>query len=176
MPEGQRGTERHRDHDPDQTRDHETKTGLGLVHSARDLLVAVVADGEQRSVELASALARAVLEDAIVPRAEASSSQWSVFGAVGACNSGTGDCPRKAAVVAGASCSDEHLQCAYDLTTPAAECDGTSTVIATSCTCTDGTWSCPSATECESGASADDGGAEASPDEAGDNDSGGSTG
>jgi hypothetical protein len=38
------------------------------VHSARDLLVAV-ADGEERSVELAGALARAVLEDAIVQRA-----------------------------------------------------------------------------------------------------------
>jgi hypothetical protein len=38
------------------------------VHRARDLLVAV-ADGEDRSVELASALARAVLDDPIVMRA-----------------------------------------------------------------------------------------------------------
>ena len=88
-------------------------------------------------------------------------------GAVSACNSGTGDCPDKIAIVEGASCSDEHLQCAYDLMTPAVACDGTHTVIATSCTCTDGTWSCPSAVECDSGASADDGGVEASDTEAG---------
>lgn len=94
----------------------------------------------------------------------------SLLGAVGvgvACNSGTGDCPDKTAIVEGASCSDEHLQCAYDRTTPAVACDGTHTVIATSCTCTDGTWSCPSDVECDSGASADEGDAEAGDTEAG---------
>jgi hypothetical protein len=73
------------------------------------------------------------------------------FGAAVACNTGNGTCPDKAAIVPGASCSDEHLQCAFDLPTPAVACDGMSTVIATSCTCTDRQWSCPSAFECEAG-------------------------
>ena len=85
-----------------------------------------------------------------------------------ACNSGNGSCPDKSAVVPGASCSDEHLQCAYDLTTPPATCDGMPTVIATSCTCTDDHWSCPPAFPCEAGT---DGDGEAGTDgEAGDGD------
>lgn len=73
------------------------------------------------------------------------------FGAATACNSGNGDCPEKPMVMAGAACSDDHLQCAYDLSTPAAACDGTMTIIETSCTCTNGQWSCPSAFDCDSG-------------------------
>jgi hypothetical protein len=91
------------------------------------------------------------------------------FTAVTACNTGSGSCPDKAAVLPGASCSDNHLQCAFDLTTPAVACDGRSTVIETSCTCTDGRWACPSAVECDSGADAAD---EASTDEAGGDDGG----
>jgi hypothetical protein len=101
------------------------------------------------------------------------------FTSVTACNSGNTTCPDKTAVVAGGACSDENLQCAYDLSTPAVACDGTSAIIETSCTCTDGTWACPSAVECDAGAAdpgeagdeagdeaaAGDGGDEASPDE-----------
>jgi hypothetical protein len=89
------------------------------------------------------------------------------FTAVTACNNGTGSCPDKAAVVPGASCSDDNLQCAFDLTTPAVACDGTSTTIETSCTCTDGTWACPSAVECDSGAVEEEAGEEAGSEEAG---------
>ena len=78
------------------------------------------------------------------------------FLALGACNSGMSDCPAKEAIQPGAACSDDDLQCAYDLSTPAPACDGTTTVLATSCTCTKGTWSCPSAVACPSG---DDGAA-----------------
>ena len=97
------------------------------------------------------------------------------FGATTGCNTGTDDCPDKAMVVAGGSCSDNHLQCAYDLMTPAAECDGTNTVIETSCTCTDGTWVCPDPFACDSGAPTDEAGMEAGDEagmEAGDMDSG----
>ena len=90
------------------------------------------------------------------------------FSALEACNSGNGDCPEKVAVVPGASCSDEHLQCAFDLTTPAAACDGTSSVIETSCTCTKGNWSCPDAIQCDGGADAAEAGDEASTNEGGD--------
>ncbi len=76
-----------------------------------------------------------------------------------ACNSGTGSCP-SSGVDPGASCDDEHLQCAYTLATPSAACDGTQTTIASSCTCTHGTWACPDPFECEAGAAetGDDGG------------------
>ena len=93
------------------------------------------------------------------------------FSSVTACNHGNGTCPDKAAVVPGASCSDETLQCAFDLTTPAVACDGTSTVIETSCTCTDGTWACPSAVECDGGAAESEAGEEAG-EEAGTDDGG----
>ena len=83
------------------------------------------------------------------------------FTTITACNTGNGTCPDKAAVVAGGSCSDKALQCAFDLTTPAVACDGTSTVIETSCTCTDGTWACPSAVECDAGADHGEAGEEA---------------
>jgi len=88
------------------------------------------------------------------------------FTTVTACNNGTGTCPDKAGIVPGASCSDDTLQCAFDLMTPAVACDGTTTTIETSCTCTDGTWACPSAVECDSGA-AEEAGEEAGEEEAG---------
>jgi hypothetical protein len=62
------GTERHRDHARDQSPDHETKTELGLGALAEELLVAI-ADGEERSLDLAAALVRAVLDDPSVRRA-----------------------------------------------------------------------------------------------------------
>jgi len=103
--------------------------------------------------------------------------------AVGACNNGTGDCPGKESVHPGAACSDDTLQCAYDLSTPSPACDGTTTTITSSCTCTKGTWLCPSAVDCggstDNDASATDesatddgsGGAEGSPDDGGGGDS-----
>jgi hypothetical protein len=79
------------------------------------------------------------------------------FTSVTACNTGNGTCPDKAAVVPGGSCSDNDLQCAFDLKTPAVACDGTSTVIETSCTCTHGTWDCPPVLDCgEAGAPPED--------------------
>jgi hypothetical protein len=81
-----------------------------------------------------------------------------------ACNSGVGSCPDKTAISAGASCSDDNLQCPYDLATPNPSCDGTNTTIETSCTCTSGTWVCPDAVECPA---AEDGGDEAATDDDG---------
>ena len=103
--------------------------------------------------------------------ATAAVASLTAFTSVTACNSGNTTCPDKTAVVAGGSCSDENLQCAFDLTTPAVACDGTSAVIETSCTCTDGTWACPSAVECDAGADPAEAGEEAGDDageEAGD--------
>lgn len=81
-------------------------------------------------------------------------------GAIGgttACNSGNGACPTTP-IVPDDPCSDDDLQCAFDLSTPAAACDGTTTTIPTSCTCTKGHWECPAPFECDAG----------EPDEAGD--------
>ena len=86
------------------------------------------------------------------------------FTSVTACNTGSGKCPDKAAVVPGASCSDNKLQCAFDLVTPAVACDGTSSTVETSCTCTDLTWACPSAVECDAGADPGEAGEDASED------------
>jgi hypothetical protein len=80
---------------------------------------------------------------------------------LGACNTGAGDCPAKEAIQPGAACDDDQLQCAYDLPTPSAACDGTTTVIATSCTCTKKAWSCPSPFVCGEGAAGDDAAKEA---------------
>ena len=49
-------------------------------------------------------------------------------------------------------CTSDNLQCPFELDQP--NCDGTSTAIETSCTCTSGAWACPSAVPC-----ADDSGA-----------------
>jgi hypothetical protein len=73
----------------------------------------------------------------------------------GACND-TGTCPAKSAITPGASCDNDDLQCPYDLATPSAACDGTSTTITTSCICSQGSWQCPAAFTCDAGASGDD--------------------
>ncbi len=62
------GTERHQDQTLDHVPDHETKNNFGPVYCARELLEAVAA-GEERSVELAAELVKAVLADATVKRA-----------------------------------------------------------------------------------------------------------
>jgi hypothetical protein len=93
--------------------------------------------------------------------------------ASGACND-QGDCPAKESIAPGAACSDDQLQCAYDLATPSAACDGTSTTIASSCICTKGAWSCPSAYSCEAGPA--DGGDEGGTDEGGSGEGGGEAG
>jgi hypothetical protein len=99
-----------------------------------------------------------------------------------ACNTGTGDCPAKETIQPGTACSDDFLQCAFDLPTPSPACDGTTTVLASSCVCTKGLWVCPAPVGCpeagaadgatddgatddgatDDGASADDGGADGS--------------
>jgi len=66
--------------------------------------------------------------------------------AAAACNTGLGDCPAKSAVKPGGACSDDTLECPYDLA--AKSCDGKKTVLATSCTCTDGAWACPGSVDC----------------------------
>ena len=58
------------------------------------------------------------------------------------CNS-LADCPAAAEVVPGGACSGNDLQCAYTLSTQTAACTGMTTTVATSCTCTDGAWVCP---------------------------------
>ena len=84
------------------------------------------------------------------------------FVALGACNSGNKACPAKESITPGGSCNDEHQQCAYALTTLNAACDGTSTAIETSCTCTNGVWACPETFACDAAAdAAPDGGEDA---------------
>lgn len=88
-----------------------------------------------------------------------------VSASAGACNQ-QGDCPAPTAIKAGASCGGDQLQCAYSLTTDDAAC--------TSCTCTEGTWVCPTDFSCGDGAApsadggaTDDGATEASADDTG---------
>ena len=75
-----------------------------------------------------------------------------------------GTCPSPASIVPGGSCSGDSLQCAYFLASPSPACDGSSVDggISTSCTCTDGSWVCPSAVQCSAPGGDDGGGAEAS--------------
>lgn len=73
-----------------------------------------------------------------------------LVGLMFACNHGLGFCPAKEDVQPGGACDSEELQCAYDLTTPNDTCDGTSTVVSTSCVCTKGAWSCPDPVDCSS--------------------------
>ena len=85
----------------------------------------------------------------------------------GACNS-VGDCPSASSITPGGSCSGDNLQCPY--TTPATVCNGTTVDdggAATSCTCVEGTWSCPSAASCEDGGG-DDSGSDAGTEAGGD--------
>lgn len=71
-----------------------------------------------------------------------------------------GDCPAKATLSNGAACSDEGLQCPYDITQTA--CDGTTSTVSSSCLCQSGTWSCPDSWQCAVDAG-DDGGDAAAP-------------
>jgi len=77
------------------------------------------------------------------------------FACLPACNE-MDDCPAAAAVVPDAACSSNSLQCAYSFQSLSVACDGTSTTYMSSCTCTSGTWACPSAVSCP-GVSADAG-------------------
>jgi hypothetical protein len=81
-----------------------------------------------------------------------------ISASTGACND-QGACPAKAAVMPGGACSGDQLQCPFDLTTESAACDSTTTVIASSCTCTQGAWACPSPFNCDGGAPATEDGA-----------------
>jgi hypothetical protein len=95
-----------------------------------------------------------------------------VVGSLGACNSGTADCPAKETIQPGGACSDDDLQCPYDLASPSLACDGTTTVLATSCTCTKGAWVCPDAVSCPGGDDAAPGDDAAGDDAAGDDGAG----
>ena len=72
---------------------------------------------------------------------------------IAACND-LGTCPAAAAVTPDAACSNEQLQCEYDLATPSPSCNGTTTVIPSSCTCTGGAWACPAPIVCDEGTDA----------------------
>jgi hypothetical protein len=67
-----------------------------------------------------------------------------------ACND-VGDCPAASSIKPGASCSGDQLECPYTLDTPSPACDGTTVEggLQTSCTCDNGTWSCPSPVSCD---------------------------
>jgi hypothetical protein len=81
----------------------------------------------------------------------------------GACNQ-QADCPAKGAIVPNAACPGDGLQCPYDLQTPSPACDGTTTTLASSCTCTDQGWSCPSPVSCGGEDAGDDSPASSSED------------
>ncbi len=85
---------------------------------------------------------------------------------VGACTADriSSDCPSKSSIQNGASCSDDNLQCPFDVTQTA--CDGTVTTVSSSCICQSGAWSCPDNWQCSTDAG----------DDAGDDGSGGSIG
>ena len=76
---------------------------------------------------------------------------------IAACSE-SGTCPAKSAIKPDAACTDDQLQCPYDLSTPSVACDGTQTVIPSSCTCSGGTWACPAPVDCSGGAGGDAGG------------------
>jgi hypothetical protein len=86
---------------------------------------------------------------------EKNMSHWIFAGALaamlaaGACNN-VGSCPSADAITPGGSCSGESLECPYTLQTASLACDGTMVNggIATSCVCTDGTWTCPAPAAC----------------------------
>jgi hypothetical protein len=66
----------------------------------------------------------------------------------GACNTGLGDCPATSTIKPNGPCTDDNLECPYDLSSQPASCNGTLTTIKTSCVCTKGTWSCPPPVNC----------------------------
>lgn len=67
-----------------------------------------------------------------------------------ACND-VGSCPAASQIKPGGSCSGTNLECPYTLDTPSPACDGTTVEggLQTSCTCQNGTWSCPSPVSCD---------------------------
>ncbi len=79
------------------------------------------------------------------------------LGGLGGCND-VGSCPAPETIMPGGTCSGDSLECAYNLPSPSPACDGTNTTIPTACTCTKGTWSCPSPIDCEGGTGDDGGG------------------
>jgi hypothetical protein len=83
----------------------------------------------------------------------------SIAALTGACNN-VGDCPAPSSIAPGGACSGDNLECPYVLQTPSPACDGTDVAggLATSCTCTGGTWACPSPVSCDTGGAGDDGG------------------
>jgi hypothetical protein len=89
------------------------------------------------------------------------------------CNSGTSNCPTPQSVTPAGACADNDQQCPFNLDTPSPACDGTTTTIASSCTCTAGTWACPAPVQCGSDSGSPDASADTSmdtsiPDAAGD--------
>jgi hypothetical protein len=64
---------------------------------------------------------------------------------LGACSSLADEC-KKATVTPDGTCSEDALQCEYDLQQD--NCDGTFSTVATSCVCTGGAWSCPDPIPC----------------------------
>lgn len=86
-----------------------------------------------------------------------------------ACND-VGDCPASSQIKPGGSCSGDQLECPYTLqNAPSPACDGTTVEggLQTSCTCTNGTWSCPSVS-CDASTSEDASPDGTTPSEAGD--------
>ncbi len=76
------------------------------------------------------------------------------IGALGLADcSGRGSCPPHGQMVTGATCHGDQLQCPYEVTVAA--CDGTSKVVASSCSCDNGKWTCPDPgkPECSDGGS-----------------------
>lgn len=67
-----------------------------------------------------------------------------------ACND-VGSCPAASQIKPGGSCSGDNLECPYTLDSPSPACDGTTVEggLQTSCTCQNGTWSCPSPVSCD---------------------------
>jgi len=67
-----------------------------------------------------------------------------------ACND-VGDCPASSQIKPGGACTGNQLECPYTLDTPSPACDGTTVEggLQTSCTCVNGTWSCPSPVSCD---------------------------
>ncbi len=69
-----------------------------------------------------------------------------VIAGSGACNHQDA-CPTDSKGVGdGMDCTSEGIQCEYDVMFT--DCDGVKQVIASSCTCTSGKWSCPSEPDC----------------------------
>lgn len=127
------------------------------------MLHALVPAWFDRSAALS--LLRVRREETIVTRTFSLRSMLSCLGlaAIGVASGGAGgceappDCPARADIHPGGSCSSSELQCNYDA--PRTACDGTTSSVASSCLCQGGHWSCPDAWTCEAGTA--DGGEDA---------------